>query len=108
MPYRVKAPLVPAKDQDGRIHHYYSGAVIRWLNDQQRESFLRNNLVEEVDAAPAADPVSTEPGEAPAAAGKKPLKAAPVEAWLEYAVSQGLSLEEAKTKNKQELIDALG
>jgi hypothetical protein len=102
MAYLVTAPLVYAKDETGRVHHCYQGAVIPRLNDQQREHFLRLGLVEEiaVQAAPEPQPITE--------AGRKPLKAAPVEAWVEYAVSQGLSRDEAKAKTKQELIDALG
>jgi hypothetical protein len=37
-----------AKDQKGRSHHYYDGAVIEWLNDKQRSQWLADGLVEEL------------------------------------------------------------
>lgn len=46
--YRVICPLVIAKDQAGRLHHAYKGSVLGWLNDEQREHFLRKGLVEEI------------------------------------------------------------
>lgn len=49
MSYRVIAPLVIAKDQDGRPHHVYEGGVIQWLSDEQAEHFLGTGLVEEID-----------------------------------------------------------
>ncbi len=48
MTYVVDAPLVLARDQARRVHHYYKGAVIPWLDDEQREHFLDLNLVHEV------------------------------------------------------------
>lgn len=52
--YRVVCPLVIAKDQAGKLHHAYKGSMLAWLNDEQREHFLRKGLVEElpVDDAP--------------------------------------------------------
>ncbi|MDN4521360.1 hypothetical protein QYF68_26580 [Mycolicibacterium austroafricanum] len=48
MTFVVDAPLVLARDQAGRVHHCYAGAVIPWLSDEQRKHFLDLNLVHEV------------------------------------------------------------
>jgi cytochrome c oxidase cbb3-type subunit II len=46
--YRVTAALVVAKGADGLLRHCYHGAVLNWLNDEQRAHFLRMGLVEEI------------------------------------------------------------
>ncbi|XTP37090.1 hypothetical protein ACORG1_13110 [Mycobacterium sp. TJFP1] len=48
MTFVVDAPLVLARDQAGRVHHCYAGAVIPWLSDEQRKHFLDLGLVHEV------------------------------------------------------------
>lgn len=48
MTFVVDAPLVLARDQAGRVHHCYAGAVISWLSDEQRKHFLDLGLVHEV------------------------------------------------------------
>lgn len=104
MAYKVTAALVVAKDQAGRLHHSYQGSTLHYLNDEQREHFLRHGLVEEIDLA------------APVAAGApaveshhdKPARTAPHKAWVDFAVSQGKSRSDHESKSKQELIDLLG
>jgi hypothetical protein len=105
MPYQVTCALVQPKDREGRIHAHYYGSVIGWLNDKERANYLRNNLVREVGGTPEA--AAPEPDEAPEP-GKKPLKTASFEAWVQYAVSKGFDRDEATGKSTQELIDALG
>jgi hypothetical protein len=107
MAYQVTAPLVVAKDQGGHNRHYYYGSVLHYLNEIQKAHFLRKGLVREIpDFPPAA--ATGWPVEVAKPHGGKPPKAGTHEAWVEYAVSQGLSESEAKGKTKQELIDALG
>jgi hypothetical protein len=62
MPYKLspQVPLVVAKDQQGKNHHHYqggfganSGPYIEWLNDEQRQHFLRHKLVIEIDGPEA-------------------------------------------------------
>lgn len=48
MPYRVTSQLVLAKDQKGVVVHHYEGALINWLNDEQRSQWLADGLVEEI------------------------------------------------------------
>jgi hypothetical protein len=79
MAYRVLVPLVIAKNQAGKLIYHWgpgssghghivadndpsaAGPIIAWLNDEQREHFLRNGLVEEIDDAPT----SAQPQPAP-------------------------------------------
>jgi hypothetical protein len=60
MAYRLKdgVPLVLVKQRNGAIAYHYAkgpvcpgafGPVIPWLNDEQREHWLRLGLVEEID-----------------------------------------------------------
>jgi hypothetical protein len=52
--FRVVAPLVIAKDLEGRLHHAYRGSRLGWLGDEQTLHFLRNGLVERMEDS--ADP----------------------------------------------------
>lgn len=45
MSYQVVAPLVIAKDHEGRPYHVYEGGVIQWLSDEQAAHFLGTGLV---------------------------------------------------------------
>ncbi|UXA06582.1 hypothetical protein KXD96_27980 (plasmid) [Mycobacterium sp. SMC-2] len=96
MAYRLtpQTPLVPAKDQQGHIrYHYQHNPIIPWLNDEQREHFLRLGLVEEIveDAKP----------------GAKPNKTAPQDKWVDYGVTQGHDRAELEALSKPELVDLL-
>ena len=53
--YQVVAPLVIAKDQEGRPYHVYAGGVIQWLSDEQAAHLLGTGLVVEFggDETPA-------------------------------------------------------
>jgi hypothetical protein len=102
MAYLVTSPLVVAKDQTGFNRHYYHGAVIPWLNDEQREHFLSHGLVEEI-ADKAAEKIAPE-------GAVKPAKTAPVEKWVEYGVTQGHDrgeLDALAKQSKQDLIELL-
>ena len=61
MSYRVVAPLVLARDQEGRTQHRYEGAVITWLPEDQKRLFLDSGFVVEVgqpaDDADQGDPI---------------------------------------------------
>lgn len=48
--YRITSPLVIAKGLDGLNRHCYQGDVLGYLNDEQREHFLRLGLVERIGA----------------------------------------------------------
>ena len=101
MAYRVTAALVVAKDQMGKNHHVYAGGVVPWLNDQQRDHFLRMNLVEEISDKQAKD-------EGLPSAPKKPAKTAPQEAWIDYGEALGHARGELEALSRQDLVDLLG
>jgi cytochrome c oxidase cbb3-type subunit II len=44
----VTAPLLFVRDQRRRLHQAYAGKIVQWLDDEQREHFLRLGLVEQV------------------------------------------------------------
>lgn len=91
MSYRVVAPLVIAKDRDGRPHHVYEGSVIQWLSDEQAEHFLGTGLVETVgDGVASGD-------------GGEPAKSAPKSEWVEYAVGDGYDRGEVEAMTKAEI-----
>jgi hypothetical protein len=46
--YRVIAPCVIVKCQDGRLEYCFSDDTCDWLNDQQKAHFLRLGLVVEI------------------------------------------------------------
>lgn len=103
MSYKVIAPLVLAKDPEGKTHHRYEGEVIQWLSPEQAQHFLGLDLVVEVGKAPAAvaEPAPAGGGDAP----EKPKRTAPKAAWAEFA---GLSEEETEAMTKAEIIEQFG
>lgn len=99
--YLVKAPLLVVKDQTGLMRHKYQGAVVPFLDDEQREHFLRHGLVEEVsDSDVKASGVPVAPS--------KPAKTAPKEAWVEWGVHLGHDRGELDALTKPDLIDLYG
>ena len=51
--WKVTAPLVIARDQQGKLHHAYRGSMLGWLSEDQSQHFLRHGLVERVEAEQA-------------------------------------------------------
>lgn len=101
MSYQVVAPLVIAKDQAGRLHHVYEGGVIPWLSKEQAEHFLSEGLVVKVaDAAASANDGYGGP--------EKPKQVAPKADWVDFAVANGLTEDEAEAMTKAELIEQFG
>jgi hypothetical protein len=95
--YRVTAPLVLARDKEGKVHERYQDAVIDWLDDDQERHFLEAKLVEQV-----ASPTVVEDDDGP------PAKTALKEDWVAFAVSKGADEAEADGLTKQELQDLYG
>lgn len=58
MSYQVVAPLVIAKDHEGRPYHVYEGGVIQWLSDEQAAHFLGTGLVVKFDDGSDKPPAS--------------------------------------------------
>lgn len=109
MSYLVTAPLVLARDKEGKVHERYEGAVIDWLSDEQAEHLVGTNLVKEVEST---DDQADGPadGEKPAASASNKVLAQ----WLvDNAVKEdGSDYTDAELKplNKaqlRELIDAV-
>lgn len=90
MSYVVDAPLVLARDQEGKVHHHYEGSTISWLSDEQRRHFLDLGLVSE-----SGDPA--EGGDGP------PAKAASKSEWVEYAVGDGYDRDEVEAMTKADI-----
>jgi hypothetical protein len=103
MTYRVTAPLVLAKDQDGHTHHRYEDAVIDWLSDEQAKHLLAEGLVEKISGRSV--PKAEQP---PEDADGPPKQAAPKADWVDYAVSKGADVDEAEVLTKQELVELYG
>jgi len=110
MSYQVTTPLVLARDKEGKVHERYQGAVIDWLDDDQKRHFLESGLVEEVGNTPADDDEPPAGGEKPAAAATNKV----LIAWLveNVAKEDGTDYTEAELKplNKaqlRELVDSV-
>lgn len=78
MTYRVTAPLVLARDKEGKVHERYESSVIDWLDDDQKRHFLEAKLVEEIGGTPADDPNDS---------GDKPAKTANKADLVEWIVA---------------------
>lgn len=92
MSYKVVAPLVLAKDEEGHVHHVYEGGVISWLSDEQAEHFLEAGLVEE-----------TSSGSVDSNDDGPPAKSAPKDEWVDYAVADGYDRDEVEAMTKAEI-----
>lgn len=101
MTYRVTAPLVLARDKEGKVHHVYQNGVINWLPEDQKAHFLDVGLVEKVSGSPAVED-DDDSGDG------VPLRAAPKAEWVDYAISKGADSEEAEASTKAELIELYG
>lgn len=122
MTYEVVAPLVIAKDRDGRNHHVYEGGRIAWLSDEQAEHLLGTGLVvelgprhavPEVDEEPgdaAGDPGPDDAGGAPAPGDERPATVATKDVLVDWLLNHGTydrAELEAQTKDELwALIDA--
>ncbi len=106
MSFRVIAPLVLAKDREGKTHHVYEDGVIEWLSPEQERHLIDSSLVVRVG------------GNQFQSAGldgdvDKPKQAAPKAVWVEYAVNgapedERISEDEAETLTKAELVERFG
>jgi len=118
---KVVGPCVLATDENRKVHYFYDGSLVPFdLDDDQRERLLGTGLVVEVDkdgnelenqqadetsislAAPQVSVLSATEG-----SGERPKQTAPQSAWVDYAVTRGLSRSEASQLSKAELIDRL-
>ncbi len=107
MGYKVTAPLVLVRDQQGAFsYHYNEGLLPEYVSREQLQQFLDAGLVEKTGADPRQ---ATGEQDAPLTVQvKKPAQVAPKEAWVEYAVSRGATPAEAELLTKQELVEQFG
>lgn len=112
MSYRVLAPYVVAPDEDGVLHEYYQGAVAEAVSADAAARLVKDGFLEKVKAAPAKKAAAakaapkkpagkSDDDDAPA---DLPALVAPDEDWIIYAVTQGLSEDEARELGKAELV----
>lgn len=118
MSYRLLAhrwPQAVTRDEKGApitIVDHRQGAIIEDIDPGDVARLLAAGAIEEVGAEDDESPGDGAPT-APVDAGdaaptvERPAQAAPKEAWESYAVSRGLSADEAKAATKQDLIAAL-
>lgn len=106
MSYVVDAPLVLARDQEGKVHHCYQGAVIPWLPKDLAAHLLELGMVHEVGGVPVAEAEEADPGGPEL--DSKPKHVAPKAEWVDYAVTQGADRDEAEDMTKAELIELYG
>lgn len=103
MTYLVTAPLVVITGPDGKVHHHYKGARIEIGASGHAAYLVDEGFVVKVDHPPAlVAPVAEE-----AAVVEKPLHVAAKAKWIDYAVSQGVSREQAEAMTKEQLVASL-
>lgn len=108
--YKVVAPCVLAKDQQGYVLHKYEGQHVEWLSDDQEKHFLAEGLVEKVGKSSEPEGV----GDPDADPAGPPAKVALKEDWVAYVVAKTaatekpVSAEEADQMNKSDLIELYG
>jgi hypothetical protein len=78
MPYVVVAPLVLARDQEGRTHHRYAGEVIEWLPADLADHLESLTMVRRLGG-----------GEAPSEPDGKPAKVAIKAVLVDWLLAQG-------------------
>lgn len=102
MAYVVDAPLVLARDQEGKVHHCYQGAVIPWLPEDLAAHLLDLGMVHEVGGAPAVEVDEPEP--AGPESGGKPVKVANKAVLVNWLMEHGTyDRDELEDQTKDEL-----
>lgn len=111
MMYRVLAPLVLVRDEKGKTHHCYEGAVVDFI-DAGHVAYLLENGMLAADGTPsgAASGAQARTEDAEIDSGDpvvnlpRPPHVAAKAKWVDYAVSQGFSRDEAESMTKENLI----
>lgn len=120
--YRVIAPLVLVRDELGRTHHLYEGAVVDVMDTEHANYLLSEGMVAVADS-PTVDvtvpPVNTAVDEdlgvdvessdsdPDAALPSRPPHIAAKARWVDFAVASGVDRNEAEAMSKQALIASL-
>ncbi|HEY9354603.1 MAG TPA: hypothetical protein VIP28_15180 [Nocardioides sp.] len=101
--YVVSGALATVKDAAGALHYRYQGAPLpEGIDEEQLERLVSLGLIEKVKApkaapAPKAPPAPTAPA--------KPAANASKEAWVDYAVAQGVDKAEADKLPRDQLAE---
>lgn len=118
--YRVIAPLVLVRDELGRTHHLYEGAVVDVMDTGHAAYMLAEGML--VVDGPTADvavlaansvgdeldvDAESSDGDPDAALPSRPPHVAPKASWVDFAVASGLDRTEAESMSKQALIALL-
>jgi hypothetical protein len=107
--YTVTGPVALLTDSAGKIHYYYKDATLpEDMREDERARLLDLGLIGEIDdaglvVAVVAEPVTTSSTDTV----ERPKLTAPKSAWDDYAVSRGMTREEAESLGKSELIERL-
>ncbi|MGH3693241.1 MAG: hypothetical protein ACRDRX_04445 [Pseudonocardiaceae bacterium] len=109
--YEVTGPAAVVTDQAGKVHYYYTGALLPAdLSVDQVRRLTARGLISKV-----ADPTPTDADlhavlDASGSSGgevERPAQVASKAVWVDYAVSRGLDRAVVEAmRSKQEIIDA--
>lgn len=114
MQLRVLAPLVLARDEKGRTHHLYEGAVVDFIDASHAAYLLKNGMVAASGSGQPSPVVAGDEVVAAVSDGDpdadlpRPPHIAAKARWVDYAVSQGFSRDEAESMTKEKLIATVG
>ncbi|NEW27251.1 hypothetical protein [Nocardia cyriacigeorgica] len=115
----VTAPLVVVPDAAGNLRYFYRGAVIDELSERDYDRLIGDGMIVDAAAAVVGPAVEAEGGAAEGGVGEppespsgepvpeRPKQAAPKEAWVDYAVLNGMTAADAEAMTKPELIAKL-
>jgi hypothetical protein len=109
--YQVTAPLVLARDAEGAYGYFYKGAILPpYVQGDALQGLLDSRMVAQVVADPALTPAASEPPPVENLGGplSRPAQVASKQAWVDYAVAQGATAEDAEKATKQELVELYG
>jgi hypothetical protein len=96
----VTAPLVIVRDENGLDQYLYRGAIVPdYVKGDALQLLLDANMVE----AGTTNALAADQGD-----GGPPPRSANKPQWEEYAVSRGMSAEDASAATKDDLIDRFG
>lgn len=106
--YTVTGPVALLTDSAGKIHYYYKDATLpEDMREDERKRLLDLGLIGEIDDGGLLVAVVAEAPASSTDTVERPKLTAPKSAWDDYAVSRGMSREEAESLGKSELIERL-
>jgi hypothetical protein len=106
--YRVSAPLVLVRDEEGRTHHCYEGSVVDVVDSGHAYYLLKSGMVSDVNAPEPSHAVDTHTTVSdPDQRVARPPHVAAKAVWVDYAVVQGFDRVEAESMTKEQLVTTL-